>query len=270
MAIGGGDITEADEVLRTFLKLFKRKPDGHLVVLTVATNEPSEAAEKYRSLFRGHDVKHVNVVDVSLRDDAFSEVAVKKALGADAFFFTGGDQLNVTSLMGGTPLHDAIHEKFGDGVLIAGTSAGAAMMSSKMIISGGSGNPPIVGGVDFAPGMNLILGAVIDTHFSQRARHGRLLTAVAHYPHAVGLGIDERTAMVVRGSEFKVLGEGVITVVDGTQMRYCDLPYKKNRETIGMFAVQIHVLPAGYEYNFKTRQPSAPTLSQLVSADNSQ
>jgi cyanophycinase len=214
-------------------------------------------------------VKHVNVVDVSEREHGFDEASLKKVRETDALFFTGGDQLNVTSLMGGTPLHTVIHERFNDGFVIMGTSAGAAMMSSWMIISGGSGNPPMVGGVDFAPGMDLVPDTVIDTHFSQRARHGRLLTAVAHYPLAIGIGIDEQTAMVVRGHEFKVVGEGVVTIVDGSRMRHCDLPYRENKQPIGMFDVDVHVLPAGYKYDIKTRTPNAPAASKRAGSSGS-
>jgi cyanophycinase len=208
------------------------------------------------------------VVDVSSRDDGFNEKSLGLIREADALFFTGGDQLNVTSLMGGSPLDILIDERLSDGLIIAGTSAGAAMMSSTMITSGGSGNPPMVGGVDFAPGMNLVLGTVIDTHFSQRARHGRLLTAVAHYPEAIGLGIDEKTAMVIRRHQFKVIGDGVVTVVDGSQMRHCDLPYREKGQSIGMFGADIHVLPAGYHYDLHKREPIAPALKKFAGTPN--
>jgi cyanophycinase len=264
ISIGGGEMTEAPQVMDEILGLLKKKEDAGIVVMTVATNEPESAADKYRSLFRGRGVKHVNVVDISEREHGFDEASLKKVREADALFFTGGDQLNVTSLMGGTPLHNLIQERFNEGFIIAGTSAGAAMMSSWMIISGGAGNPPMVGGVEFAPGMDLMEGTVIDTHFSQRARHGRLLTAVAHYPQAIGIGIDERTAMVVRRNEFKVIGEGIVTVVDGARMQHCDLPYRENQQPIGMFDVAVHVLPAGYKYDLKTRRPIAPTLTKLA------
>jgi len=269
LAIGGGEMSEATEVMDELLGLLKRKSDPRVVVMTVATSEPESATSKYISLFRERSIKHVDAVDVSLREDAFDEASVKKVKAADALFFTGGDQLVVTSLMGGTPLHKIIHDRFNEGFIIAGTSAGAAMMSSSMIVSGGSGNPPLVGGVEFGPGLNLIPDTVIDTHFSQRARHGRLLTAVAHYPQAIGLGIDEQTAMVVKGNEFKVIGKGVVTVVDGSQMRHCDLPYRDMHETIGMFQTHLHVLPPGYRFNFKTREPIAPSLKALAGQQNS-
>ena len=137
-----------------------------------------------------------------------------------------------------------------------------------IIISGHSDSPPKVSGVTIAPGMDMIHGTIIDTHFSQRGRHGRLLTAIAHYPQVLGLGIDERTAMVFRNGEFIVIGEGVVTVFDGCNMHYSDLPYRKEDETVGMFGVDIHVLPSGYTYNLKEREPIAPKLTKMAGADN--
>lgn len=265
IAIGGGELAEAPQILDEFFGLLSKSKDSSLVVMTVATNQPEAAADKYRAMFQGN-AKHVHVVDVSSRDDGFNARSLETVRGADALFFTGGDQLNVTALMGGTPLDVLIDEKLRDGLIIAGTSAGAAMMSSTMITSGGSGNPPMAGGVDFAPGMNLIDGTIVDTHFSQRARHGRLLTAVAHYPEAIGLGIDEKTAMVVHRNKFKVLGNGVVTVVDGSPMHHCDLAYRKKGGTIGMFGTNIHVLPSGYSYDLRKREPIAPAHSRSMSA----
>ena len=265
IAVGGGEVTESNELFDEIVRHVNKASDPHLVVMTVATNEPESAADKYRSMFRSH-VKHTSVVDVSSRQDGFSEASLKKVREADALFFTGGDQLNVTSLMGGSPLDKLVHERYNDGIVIVGTSAGAAMMSSWMIISGGSGNPPMVGGVDFAPGMELLHGTVVDTHFSQRARHGRLLTAVAHYPEALGIGLDERTGIVVRRNEFKVVGEGVVTVFDGCDMRHCDLPFRENKQPIGMFGVSIHVLPAAYKFDLKARRPISPELKKMASS----
>jgi cyanophycinase len=182
MAIGGGEFAEAKDVLKEFLGLLKDKSDARLVVMTVATNEPESAAGKYNSLFRGNGIKHVSVVDVSERADSFKESSLKKIRESDALFFTGGDQINVTSLLGGSPLHNLIYERFTEGFIIAGTSAGAMMMSNSMITSGRNDIAPKMGCIEIAPGMDLINGTIIDTHFSQRGRHGRLLTAVAHYP----------------------------------------------------------------------------------------
>ena len=268
IAIGGGEMASGREILDEMLRYLEPKRDPRLAVMTVATNESEAASVKYNGLFRRLGIKHVDIVDVSQREDSFAENSIKKIKSADALFFTGGDQLNITSLLGGTPLHNLIHERYKQGILIVGTSAGAAMMSSSMIISGHSDSPPKVSGVTIAPGMDMIHGTIIDTHFSQRGRHGRLLTAIAHYPQVLGLGIDERTAMVFRNGEFIVIGEGVVTVFDGCNMHYSDLPYRKEDETVGMFGVDIHVLPSGYTYNLKEREPIAPKLTKMAGADN--
>jgi cyanophycinase len=267
IAVGGGEMAEAKEVLDEIFRYLESKSDSRIAVMTVATNESEAAASKYNRLFRSRGVNHVDVVDVSLREDSFKEASLKKVKNVDAMFFTGGDQLNVTSLLGGSPLHDLIQERYSEGVLIIGTSAGAAMMSSSMIISGKSDTPPRVGGVEIAPGMNLIHDTIIDSHFSQRGRHGRLLTAIAHYPQVLGLGIDERTAIIFRDGEFKVRGEGVVTVVDGSKMRYSDLPYRREDETVGMFDVHVHVLPSGYGYDMKERRPIATEFKKMVGGD---
>lgn len=267
IAIGGGELDEAKDVLEHFVKLVKKERDARLVVLTIATSEPDSAGEKYNYLFRKNGIKHVSIIDVSQRDDSFKEANLKKVREADALFFTGGDQLNITSLLGGSLLHNLIHERIkAGGITVAGTSAGAAMMSNSMIKSGRSDTAPKVGGVEIAPGMDLLSSTIIDTHFSERGRHGRLLTAIAHYPQDLGIGIDERTAIVVKGNQFKVLGEGVVTIMDGSQMRHNNLPYRRNRETVGLFGVDIHILPAGYKYDLKKRESISPALGKMAGA----
>src|SRR3954451_17538677 len=137
IAIGGGEIAEAASVLGEIANILRKRPSALMVVMTVATNEPKVAARKYDNLFRKAGFKHVSSIDVSQRHDAFNEESLKKIRDADILFFTGGDQLNITSLMGGSPLHSLLQERHKDGFIIAGSSAGAAMMSSSMIISGG-------------------------------------------------------------------------------------------------------------------------------------
>jgi cyanophycinase len=264
IAIGGGEMKEAKQVLQEIVRYLEKKSDPRIAVMTVATNDTRAASCKYNALFRGLGIKHVDVVDVSQRNDSFDERSLKKIRSADAIFFTGGDQLNITGLLGGTPLHDLIQQRKKDGILIVGTSAGAAMMSSSMIISGKSDTAPKVSGVEIAPGLNMIDETIIDSHFSERGRHGRLLTAVAHSPQVLGLGIDERTAIVCTNGGFKVVGEGAVTVFDGTGMEHSDLPYRKDKQTIGMFGVNVDVLPAGYKYHLKERRPIAPAMTKMA------
>lgn len=255
VAVGGGDIVKAPKVLDEIFAYLGQRPDPRVVVMTVATADDDDTPAKYNSLFRKDPVKHVEMVHVNEREDAFKEASEKKIREADVIYFTGGDQLNVTALLGGSPLDQELHRRLETGVMIAGTSAGAAMMSSSMITSGTSDAPPRVGAVDIAPGMSLVEGAMIDTHFSQRGRHGRLLTAIAHYPQVLGIGIDERTAAVIQDGKIRVLGEGAVTVMDASQMRFSDLAYRNEDEPVAMFGVTVHVLPDGYSFDMKERVP---------------
>jgi cyanophycinase len=116
--------------------------------------------------------------------------------------------------------------------------------------------------------MDMLSSTIIDTHFSERGRHGRLLTAIAHYPQDLGIGIDEGTAIFVKGGEFKVVGRGVVTIMDGSQIKHNNLPYRKERDTVGLFGVDIHVLPAGYKYNFKKREPISPALGKMAGVND--
>jgi cyanophycinase len=268
ISIGGGEIAESPEILAEVTKVQQHTTNPRMLVMTVATSEPEAAADKYNAIFRDIGFKHVDVVDVSKREDAYDARSTDKVRKSDIMFFTGGDQLNITSLMGGSPLHNHLHERYSEGVVISGSSAGAAMMSASMIISGESNNAPTVSGVEIAPGMDLIGGTIIDTHFSQRGRHGRLLTAVAHYPQALGIGLDEKTAIVVRNGGLKVIGEGSVTVFDGTELKHSDLPYKHDHQPVGLFGMCIHVLPSGYKFDLKKREPTAPVLMKFAGGES--
>jgi cyanophycinase len=263
IAIGGGELADADSIVDRLVEALKDRPNGRILVLTVATNEPEAAAEKYNSLFRSRGVKHVDTLDISERKHALSKRAISKVERADALFFTGGDQLNITTLLGGSPLGDAITKKTLDGVIVAGTSAGAAMMSKWMIISGDSDKAPNVGGVEIAPGMDLFDSMIIDTHFSQRGRHGRLLAAIAHFPQAIGVGLDERTAVFIKGNKLRIVGDGVVTIMDGSSVTINDLPYRGEGEKVGLAGVTVDVLPDGYQYDIKKRTAIAPPLKKI-------
>jgi len=255
VAAGGGDIREGDApILKEFVKL-ARGPRARVVVMTVATDEPAAAAREYETAFRRLGVDDVKAVDVSARADALKPESLEAVEHATGIFFTGGDQLHITSLMGGTEMQALIHRRYEKGLVVGGTSAGAAMMSNSMIIGGGGDESPKVGAVEIGPGMDLIVGAVIDTHFSQRGRFGRLLTAVAHYPQDLGLGIDEKTAMVVNRNEFEVVGHGAVVVIDAGAMTYTSLPYTEKGDGLSLYGVRVHVLSAGARFDLSKRAP---------------
>lgn len=193
MAIGGGEDKEKDcDILKEFVRL-AGGDKASLLVLTTATDLPEEAAAEYMKVFKRLGAKQVEAVDVSERGDAVKPESVEKVKKATGVFFTGGNQLHITSLMGGTQLQKAILESYENGTIVAGTSAGAAMMGSSMILTGDSDENPRSGCVEIAAGTDLIIGCIIDTHFSQRGRHGRLLAAIAHFPQNIGFGVNKNT-----------------------------------------------------------------------------
>jgi cyanophycinase len=255
IAIGGAEDKENDRaILKEFLRLAKG-PKARIVVMTVATDQVEELGRDYTSAFKALGVDEIQIVDVSKREDAQSEAAIKAIEQATGIFFTGGDQLHITALLGGSRLHQALFQKFQKGTVIAGTSAGASMMGNSMILNGERDESPRFGSVELGPGMDLMIGAVIDTHFSQRGRIGRLLTAVAHFPQDLGIGIDENTALVVTDHSFNVIGDGTVTVVDAGAITYTNLPDIKEGDTLALFNVKIHVIPSGHGFDLNNRCP---------------
>lgn len=253
--IGGGEDRKGDcIILKKFIHLAKG-PNARILALTVATDEVEKNAAELRRVFRKLGIDDVKVMDVSQRDRTSSESILKAVRQATGIFFSGGDQLHITSLLGGTLLQKAINAVYEKGIVIAGTSAGAAMMGNSMILDGDSEKNPRSGGVEMGPGMDFIVGAMIDTHFSQRGRHGRLITAVAHYPQDLGFGIDEDTAMVVNKNKFEVIGSGAVTVFDGGAMNFTNIPYAEKDAGLALYGLQVHILPEGYEFDLINRKP---------------
>ena len=266
IAIGGGG--SRPDILDEFFDAIKKKKDATVAVMTVASNETNGMSVAYNSMFRKRNVKHVSIIDITSREDAYNVTALKKVENADAIYFTGGDQLNITSLYGGSPLDNLLHERVREGILIAGTSAGAAMMASSMILDGNGDHSPEVGGVETSSGLGLIDNSVIDTHFAQRGRYGRLLTVLAHHPHMICYGIDESTAMIVKGKKIRVVGKGAVTIMCGAWMSHVDLPYRSDGELVSLFDVRLHVLAKGNSYDMKTRKPKAPAKAFSKSSGN--
>ncbi|MGZ4162780.1 MAG: cyanophycinase, partial [Tumebacillaceae bacterium] len=155
----------------------------------------------------------------------------------------------------GTKMDTALHVGHQNGLVLAGTSAGASMMSSTMIVSGISETNPKIGIVEMAPGMEFIRGVVIDQHFAQRGRYGRLFSAVAQYPHHLGLGIDENTAIVVDGHEFTVIGAGAVSVIDAGRLEYSNLEQVRSGDDLALCGVEMHILPSGYGFHLRDRTP---------------
>ena len=255
LIVGGGEDKAGDSaVLKEFVRL-AGGAKARVVVMTVATDLPGEIGDEYTEAFERIGVGQVRVVDVSQRQDATAEESLAAIEDATGVYFTGGDQLHVTSLLGGTRMLDLLHERHERGLVIGGTSAGAAMMSHAMMLGGESDAAPRFGTIEIGPGLEFMPHSMIDTHFSQRGRHGRLLTAVAHYPQDLGFGVDENTAMVVEDGSFRVIGENTVTIIDAGAITYTSLPDLGRDEALTLHDVRVHVLAAGHAFDLRRRAP---------------
>jgi cyanophycinase len=231
---------------------------GKLVVATLASEEPGEQWERYESVLRGLGIRHLHHLQVQSRADAESPRAMGILEGATGVFFTGGDQLRLTSLIGDTPVFSRCYEMFAHGGVIAGTSAGAAVMSETMIVNGnGESSPRIDDGLHLAPGFGFAKDMVIDQHFSERGRVGRLVSVLAQNPRILGIGIDENTAIELEPfRRFRVLGEGSAYVIDGSNISETSVAQDTRGRPLSVFGVQMHVLTQGDEYDLVRRVPT--------------
>jgi len=256
MIIGGAEKKD-DEllVLKAVAQELHRKQHP-LLIITAATYSPDDAADAYITIFKDLGIKKLDVLDVPEREDAYKEDNIEKVANACGYFFVGGDQLRITSQIGDSQVYRTMVERYYDGCLIAGTSAGAAAMPSTMIIGGASDESNRISNLSMAPGLGLIDGVVIDSHFAQRGRMGRLLGAVAQNPKNLGLGLDEGTAILVeRGEEFRVIGPGAVYVVDGSTISYSSLSNNDSEGVVSVQDVTLHVMGEGDCFDLLERRP---------------
>lgn len=239
--------------LKEFIRL-SGGAGGRLVILGTASQR-AQAASRYRILFEQWGVGRVRELPVASRREADDEAALAPLADATGVFFTGGDQLRITSILGGTRLEQALKDAWQSGAVVAGTSAGASMMTSTMILGGEDEDAPRRSTVHMSPGMGFLCDVVVDQHFAQRGRIGRLLSAVAQNPHVLGVGLDEDTAMVVRGSCARIVGSGTATFVDGRFLLWTNISESTADEPLALAGVRLHALPAAYGYDLSRRQP---------------
>lgn len=254
--IGGAEDRDGE---CTVLREFVRRAGGinsRIAVVTAATSMPREVGEDYIRVFERLGAERVDVIDNGSREGADHSDFLAMAKEATGIFFTGGDQARIVDLIKDTKLDEIIHQRYReDGIVIGGTSAGAAMMPDIMIVEGESQSTPRVNVVDMGPGMGFLPGIVVDQHFAQRGRLGRLLAALVQQPAVLGIGIDENTAIMVEGDEFEVVGHGSITVVDESESSHNNLEDLLKDEALAVCGVKLHILPHGYRFNLKTRKP---------------
>lgn len=261
--IGGAERRKkSGAIVQRFVDLCGNAKAKILVIPTAS--ELNETGPSYVNLFESMGAKSL-CIPVEAREEAFSEELLDRLETSTGIFITGGNQLRLSTILGGTPLARTIRRLHSEGVHVAGTSAGAAIMSEHMIAAGRSGPSPRESGVELAPGLGLTNRAIIDQHFNQRGRMGRLLSALSFNPFICGLGIDENTAaFIAPNGDLEVVGHGTVTVIDPSDLKHSSMSYVRRAEAITLLGLKLHILATGSHFNLETREVSMPAkLEQL-------
>ena len=244
------------EILDRFVDICGGK-DARIGIIPTAS-ELEDTGRNYEKLFRKLGCKHARVLHFVTREDCQKDEDLSYIEKCDGVFMTGGNQLRLSTTIGGTAIAQAIRRRNAGGMHVAGTSAGAAFMPEHMIAGGREGTTPSPDMVTMAPGLGLTNAFIIDQHFRQRDRLGRLLTALAYNPFAVGMGLDEDTAAFIRcGDSFDVVGTGGITIIDPVDLKYSSMDQARRGEPVSLIGVKLHILVAGGRYDIETRKAYA-------------
>jgi cyanophycinase len=256
--IGGGEDRDPKGDRTILREVARHVRGGKLVLATVASREPQGYMEEYERAFADLDVGELVELYVEDRHEAGDREKLAVLDDAAGIFFSGGDQLRITSQIGDTGIEAKVRALYERGGVVAGTSAGASVMSETMLVKGSSKETHRIGDLHMSPGMGLVRDVIIDQHFAERGRMGRLLGAVAHNPRVIGMGIDEDTAAVLEGDEFRVIGSGAVYVVDGSDVSYCNVAEARADCALSMHGVRVHVLSQGDGFDLERRQPLTP------------
>ena len=272
IVIGGsidrGSFSESKEDLTRNLKFFEKgilkritieSSKGNLSkieIITTASNIPEEVGEEYIKAFSQLDVLNVGILYIKTRDEANAIENIERLQNADVVVFTGGDQLRITSIFGGTNFHYKLLEKYkNEKFIISGTSAGAAASSNNMIYQGSSHEALLKGEVKITGGLGFINNVIIDTHFVQRGRIGRLLYACASNPINIGIGLGEDTGLLItNGNNMEAIGSGLVMLVDGTHMKDTNISDVAMGEPVSIENLIVHVMALGDHFDLKTRK----------------
>lgn len=256
VVIGGAEDKEGrKKILNEVCDLINKDRDL-LLVATIASEIQEEMEDVYDKVFREIGVKNIEFLNIEDREEAYLEKNIDLIKSSKLIFFTGGDQLKITSLIGGTPLNKALINGMHSGKIIVGTSAGASVMSGTMILEGDDEESPKKHSINMCPGLGFIENVVIDQHFIQRGRIGRLLTGIAENPEYLGVGIDEDTAIIIDERKIlKVIGNGAVYIIDGTGINHTNVSEQFRDKTLSIFNVKLHVLIEGNKFDLINKIP---------------
>lgn len=241
-------------ILRKIINESRLKEESVIEIIPTASQIPQIVGPEYKKAFEYLGAKNVNILSIFNREQANSDAIVARANAADVVMFTGGDQLRLTSILGGTRFHDAVLLKYRDtDFLYAGTSAGAAAVSENMIYQGMSSEALLKGEIKTTQGLGFIGDVIVDTHFVQRGRIGRLFQAVVNNPRTLGIGLGEDTGLFIHDDEMTAIGSGLVILVDGRFIKDTNLTNINLGEPISIENLTVHVMSMNDHYNLKSK-----------------
>ena len=266
LVIGGAeDKYNERRILKKFLELAGGEK-AEVLIVPVASDYPEFAADVYTQAFRNLGVANPRVLRATSRQDVFHANADELLDGVTGVFITGGDQMRLVSILGGTDFAAKLRRMAREtDIVIAGTSAGAAGMSTSMIVRGESISHPRKDSVRLSPGLGFLKNIIIDQHFTERGRISRLITAVSYNPYNLGIGIDENTAIILDSNGvMEVFGQGSVTIVDGSDISYNEIAEVEEHDAFSVCGVKLHILKDGLVYQYLERHPLQPKTEFLL------
>ena len=242
-------------IIKRIINESKHNENSRIEVVTTASIIPREIGPEYVKAFEYLNAKNVDILHIERREQAADEKVLARLKAADIVMFTGGDQLRLTSILGGTPFHDILLDKYhNEEFIYAGTSAGAAAASNNMIYQGSSSEALLKGEVKISSGLGLIDGVIIDTHFVHRGRIGRLFQAVVGNPRVLGIGLGEDTGLLITNNQMEAIGSGLVILVSGREIKDTNLTQVELGQPISINNLVVHVMSMHDTYNLETHK----------------
>ncbi|MFN8259430.1 MAG: cyanophycinase [Chitinophagales bacterium] len=250
-------------ILATIVKESGGK-DAKIVVITTASSIPVEVGQNYLDAFTKLGCSHISILDTRSKEKSEEPEVLQLIHEADCVMFSGGDQSKIVDFIGHTLLHELLQKKLAETkFVLAGTSAGAMCMSWEMISGGQSTEALFKGGVLMRKGMGFLPDTIIDTHFIQRGRFGRLTEAVARFPKLLGIGLSEDTALIIRnGNDCEVIGSGMAIIFDPSELQHNNVSILKDGLPVSLTNLKVNVLADGDKYFLKERKVQVMTMEE--------
>jgi cyanophycinase len=257
-------------ILRRLVAETKYTKNSKIEVITTASSIPEEVGQNYLDAFDKLDCKKVSLMHIKNRDDAQNPEYIKRIKECDAVMMSGGNQLRLTSIFGGTEILKTISKRYLEevGFVVAGTSAGAMAMSNTMIYEGNAANAHLKGAVKVTTGLAFMQGVIFDSHFDKRGRFGRLAQAIACNPSCIGIGLGEDTGLLIReGNKMEAIGSGMVIIIDGHDMGYSNIADIPDENPISFENLRVHMLAKGNVYMFNERKFVENTKPEVIAAE---